>query len=66
MEMISGSPARAGDNNFYQRGRWQTSFPRPSDAFINKAVTGDIIRPVNVAQVDQNVLHHHALQPIEI
>ena len=66
MEMLTGSPACAGDNNFYQRRRWQPSFPWSSDALVNEAVTGDFIRTVDVAQIDKNSLRHHALQSIEI
>ena len=57
--------ATAGDDNFYWL-RIGKSLPGPPDAFIDKAVAGDFVGPVNIAKVDEDRLRHYFLQPLEI
>ena len=56
---FTGCPASAGHDDIDEFD--ETSCPRPPDAFINKAVTNDFLRPINIAQVDQHRLHHDCL-----
>src|SRR5512135_2446901 len=65
MSVMTRAPANAGDGNFYSL-KSAGSFFRPSHALIGKAVAGDFLRPVDVAQVDQHRPLHYALEPVEI
>ena len=62
---MSRSPATAGDDNFY----WLPvlkSRPGPSNAFVDEAVARDLVRPIDVAKIDQHRLRHDFLQPLEV
>src|SRR6185312_10863669 len=48
-----------------KRRRYQL-LPRPPDALIGEAVAGGLLRPVDVAQVDQHWPLHRRLQPREV
>src|SRR4029450_11776509 len=59
--LVTGWPAPAGRDNFCK-----PSFPRPSYAFIHKALPLDLFSALHMAQIDQNGLRHDGFKPIKI
>src|SRR5690349_17252553 len=64
--VIISLPACAGDNNCHLPLHRITSAPRSTDALIHETAARNLIRLVDIAQVDEYGLRHYGFQPLEV